>query len=106
MHNPAALRGGSGRLEPYFATAPFPGPLGAVTDRAPASISTRWIGMPGLYRASCRREAGGVWLGVTPKPGDPRPVVTERIGSDWGLHLYGPPRVRRRVRTSEPPATG
>jgi hypothetical protein len=44
--------------------------------------------MPGLSRASCRREAGAVWLGVTPKPGDPRPVVTERIGPDWGLHLY------------------
>jgi Protein of unknown function (DUF3089) len=86
--NPAALRGGSGRLEPYFATAPFPAPLGAVTDRPPGSVSTRWIAMPGLYRASCRREAGAVWLGVTPESGDPRPVVTERIGPDWGLHLY------------------
>ena len=86
--NPAALRGGSGRLEPYFATAPFRGPLGSVADRAPASVSTRWIGMLGLYSASCRREAGAVWLGVTPKPGDPRPVVTERIGPDWGPHLY------------------
>jgi Protein of unknown function (DUF3089) len=26
VHNPAARRGGSGRLEPYFVTAPFPGP--------------------------------------------------------------------------------
>jgi hypothetical protein len=25
---------------------------------------------------------------VTPEPGDPRPIVTERIGPDWGLHLY------------------
>jgi Protein of unknown function (DUF3089) len=86
--NPAALRGGSGQLEPYFATAPFPGPLGAVTDSPPASIFTRWIGTPGRYRASCRREAGAVWLGVTPQLGDPRPVVTERIGPDGGLHLY------------------
>jgi pimeloyl-ACP methyl ester carboxylesterase len=52
--NPAALNGGSGRLEPYFATAPFPGPLGTVTDRPPASVSTRWVATPGLYRASCR----------------------------------------------------
>ncbi len=42
----------------------------------------------GPLQASCRGEAGAVWLGVTPKPGDPRPVVTERIGPDWGLHLY------------------
>lgn len=86
--NPAALGGGSGALEPYFATAPFPGPLGAVTDAPPAAVPTRWISVPGQYRASCRREAGAVWLGVTPAPGDPRPALTESIGPDWGLHLY------------------
>jgi hypothetical protein len=86
--NPTALGGGSGELDPYFATTPFPGPLGAVTDRPPASVSTRWIAVPGLYRARCRREAGAVWLGVTPAAGDPRPLVSERIGPDWGLHLY------------------
>jgi Protein of unknown function (DUF3089) len=86
--NPAALRGGSGTLDLYFATAPFPGPLGAVTDRPPASVSTRWVSMPGRYRASCRREAGAAWLDVTPEPGDARPAVTERIGPDWGLHLH------------------
>lgn len=75
-------------LDPYFATAPFPGPLGAVTDKPPGSVSTRWVSMPGRYGASCRREAGAAWLGVTPEPGDPRPAVTERIGPDWGLHLY------------------
>ena len=29
-----------------------------------------------------------MWLGVTPTANDPRPVLTERIGPDWGLHLY------------------
>ena len=86
--NPAALGGGSGELDPYFATKPFPGPLGAVTDRPPASVSTRWVSVPALYRARCRREGGAVWLGVTPAAGDPRPLVSERIGPGWGLHLY------------------
>jgi hypothetical protein len=86
--NPAALGAGSGELDPYFATAPFPGPLGAVTDRPPASVSTRWVSVPRLYRARCRREGGAVWLGVTPAAGDPRPLVSERIGPGWGLHLY------------------
>ena len=86
--NPAALRGGSAELDPYFATTPFPGPLGAVTDRPPASVSTRWVSVPGLYRARCRREGSAVWLGVTPTAGDSRPLVSERIGPAWGLHLY------------------
>ena len=86
--NPAALGGGAGGLDPYFDTTPFPGPLGAVTDRPPASVSTRWVSMPGLYRARCRREGGAAWLGVTPAAGDPRPLVSERIGAGWGLHLY------------------
>lgn len=86
--NPAALDGGSGGLDPYFATAPFAGPLGAVNDAPPASVSTRWVSVPGLYRARCRRANGAVWLGVTPLAGDPRSILTERIGPDWGLHLY------------------
>ncbi len=64
--NPAALGGGSGRLDPSFATAPLAGPLGAVSDAPPASVSTRWVSVPGLYRARCRRGNGAVWLGVTP----------------------------------------
>jgi hypothetical protein len=86
--NPAALGGGSGKLDPYFSTAPFAGPLGAVIDAAPASVATRWVSVPGLYRARCRRANGAVWLGITPVAGDPRPLVNERIGADWGLHLY------------------
>ena len=86
--NPAALGGGSGTLEPYCDTTPLPGPLGALTDAPAASVSTRWISVPGLYRASCRREGGAAWLRVRPVPGDPRPLVTERMGPGWGLHLY------------------
>ncbi len=86
--NPAALGGGSGVLEPYFATPPVDGPLGAVTDAPPAAVPTRWVSVPGLYHARCRRAGGAVWLGVTPTANDPRPVLTERIGPDWGLHLY------------------
>ena len=86
--NPAALGGGSGGLDPYFATAPFAGPLGAVYDAPPGSASTRWVSVPGLYRARCRRGNGAVWLEVTPVAGDPRSILTERIGPDWGLHLY------------------
>ena len=59
-----------------------------VADDPPASVSTRWIAVPGLYRAKCRREDGAVWLGVTPAAGDSRSLVTESIGLDWGLHLY------------------
>jgi Protein of unknown function (DUF3089) len=86
--NPAALRGGSGELEPYFATAPFAGPLGAVIDKPPASVTTRWISVPGKYRATCRREGGAVWLRVTAAAGDPRPALKEKLGPTWGLHLY------------------
>ena len=86
--NPAALGGGSGPLDPYFATAPLAGPLGAVSDVPPLSVSTRWVSLPGLYRARCRRANGAVWLGVTPRAGDPRSILTERIGPDWGLHLH------------------
>ena len=78
--NPAALAGGTGVLDPYFV------PTGNAPPGPP--VSTPYVHYPGLYTATCRSEAGATWLQVTPvrAPGDPRPLLTNRIGITWGLH--------------------
>jgi hypothetical protein len=78
--NPAALGGGSGSLDPYLVAAsnsPGGGP-----------VATPYVEYPGLYTATCQSAGGMTWLDVTPvkTPGDPRPLLTERLGPSWGLH--------------------
>lgn len=87
--NPAALRGGTGVLDPIFPTAPFaPGStiaaaiqlLGLTLPTAP----TPWIESPGSYTATC--STGPVHgLVITPRLGaqsiHPSPTPA------WGLHL-------------------
>ena len=70
--NPAALRGGSGVLVPYF---PQAGPV-------------PWVTYPDLYRASCESAGGATRLQVDKlrSPGDTRSVVTASLGPTWGYH--------------------
>jgi DUF3089 family protein len=85
--NPAALRGGSARLETLFRTERFPGLIGTVAGEPP-DAPTPWAAIPRRYTARCRSAGGASWLHVTPVPGDPRPAVSQTLGPDWGLHLY------------------
>ena len=87
--NPASLSGGTGALKPYFGTAPFPGPIGALLGKLPP-IPTPWVAYSGLYTAHCESSGGANWLQVdtTSIAGDQRPVEQQSIGAAWGLHLY------------------
>ena len=75
--DPAALGGGTGRLQPYFLTALEP---------VVPAVTTPWVTFPGLYTATCRHGGGATWLQVAAAPGDPRPVVGEPAGTAWGYH--------------------
>ncbi len=87
--NPASLSGGTGALQPYFATAPFPGILGALLLQLPLT-PTPWVAYPGLYTAHCESSGSATWLQVdtTNIAGDQRPVVSQTLGPTWGLHLF------------------
>jgi hypothetical protein len=77
--NPAALRGGSATLRPYFPTVAAP---------PSPSVSTPWVTYPGLYTATCQSAGGATWLQVSPtKQVGGRPVVSESLGPAWGYHL-------------------
>jgi hypothetical protein len=86
--NPASISGGTGPLEPYFATASFPGLTAATPEGTPAATAP-WVTYPDLYTGHCESASGANWLQVdtTDIPGDTRPVVTESLGPAWGLHL-------------------
>ena len=95
--NPAALAGGGATLRPAFATgmswqmARDTGPW--VQDR---TITTQFVGLPGLLTAKCVKKQGASYLSVTVNadPDDPRTddvpgdvVVGDTVLTDWGLHL-------------------
>ena len=95
--NPAALAGGSASLRPAFAAgmswqmARKTGPW--VKDR---TISTRYVGLPGLLSAQCVKKDGANYLSVSINANaeDPRTddvpgdvVIGDTILADWGLHL-------------------
>jgi hypothetical protein len=74
--NPAALGGGTGTLDPYFAVS---NPL----------ISTPWAELPDLYTASCDNSDGASFLkiSVVRSAGRRRPIVHATLGPNWGLHV-------------------
>ena len=87
--NPAALRGGSGLIDPMLPTAPFaPGSIALgiqLLEFKLPSASTPWIEAPGSYAAHCSSAGGANVLqisargfAVNPKPS---PDAT------WGEHL-------------------
>jgi hypothetical protein len=87
--NPASPSGGTGSLQPYFATAQFPGIIGLLLPPLPP-VPTPWVAYPGLYTAHCESSGGATWLQVdtTNIAGDQRPVASQTLGPAWGLHLY------------------
>jgi hypothetical protein len=88
--NPAALGGGSGRLDAYSRVSAFPGVLGiaiGASTTQPLTAPTPWVAFPGRSTARCVKRGGASWLQVDPVPGDPRPSFRATIGDDWGLHL-------------------
>jgi hypothetical protein len=72
--NPASLSGGTGSLEPYFPSTSAP---------------TAWVAYAALYTAHCESSGGANWLQIDTAniAGDQRPVVSQRLGPTWGLHL-------------------
>jgi Protein of unknown function (DUF3089) len=86
--NPAALSGGSGKLDPVYPTEPFaPGTIASLIPLlgAPAPpASTAWVSSPGAYRAHCSSADNANVLQITPLGGAPqlRPVP-----ANFGLHL-------------------
>jgi hypothetical protein len=87
--NPAALGGGTAVLHPEFPTKHAGGVFSLVTPAKGVTVTTPWVNYPDLYKAACVSSGGATVLHVTPTPasGDPRPVVTQQIGANWGLHL-------------------
>ena len=86
--NPAALGGGSGKLDPIFPSKPFaPGTIATgnsllmITQPMP---KTTWASIPGAYSAHCISGAANV-LEIAPLDGaqTPHPAPTPA----WGLHL-------------------
>jgi hypothetical protein len=63
--NPAALGGGTAKLDTYIP--------GAMVSAA-AKIATAWLEFPNLYTATCTVAGGASWLNVSlTAPSDPRP---------------------------------
>jgi hypothetical protein len=88
--NPTLLLQGkhAGPLLSYYPTSPFPGPLGAFIQVPPAP--TPWVATPGEYSGQCQKANRASWLQATHvgPAGDPRLVLEETLGPEWGLHLY------------------
>ena len=87
--NPASLGGGSGRVDAYSRTTPFPGTLGvaiAASTTLP-EVDTPWVAFPGRATARCVKRGNASWLQIDAVEGDPRPTFKATIGDDWGLHL-------------------
>ncbi len=83
--NPAALTGGAAAIEPFFLAGAGEAAVGV--QGTPTTVTTPWVTYPGLYRAQCISQGGATWLQITPKPGDPRPVIAQILGPTWGTHL-------------------
>ena len=88
--NPAALGGGTGLLDPIFASAPFdPNStiamglklLGFTLPMPP----TVWVSAPGGFSARCSSANGANVLQITPRGGVPTPHPSPT--PEWGLHL-------------------
>jgi hypothetical protein len=86
--NPAAIGGGSAKLDPFFPYLPgLPAQRASIVLPAPEA-GTSWFEFPGQYQASCQHADGATWLQVTKAagPSDHRPLVKRLLGPDWGYH--------------------
>ncbi len=88
--NPAALGGGSGKLDTVFPSAPFaPGSTIAtgnkllmITQPMPKTV---WASIPGAFGAHCSSAGGAYVLQVKPLRGAQTPQAAPT--PEWGLHL-------------------
>jgi hypothetical protein len=88
--NPAALGGGSVKLDSIYPSAPFaPGTIIAtaikilgITQPTPP---TTWAELPGSYSGRCSSAGGADVLQITPRKGAPK--FTASPDPTWGLHL-------------------
>jgi hypothetical protein len=82
----ATQSGASGALLPYAPTITSSEGL----FEQPPTASTPWVAAPGEYTGQCHREHGASWLQINPvgPPIDPPEYVKERLGPEWGLHVY------------------
>lgn len=87
--NPASLSGGSGSLDAYSRTTPFPGTLGVAVGASTdlPKVGSPWVAFPRRATARCVKRGGASWLQIDAVEGDPRPTFRAVIGDDWGLHL-------------------
>ena len=88
--NPAALRGGSARLDAILPSRPFaPGTLIvagiALLDFPVPDARTTFIAAPGAFSGRCVRENGATVLKVRSRGGTPTPKASP--DATWGLHL-------------------
>lgn len=86
--NPAALGGGSGRLDAYNFVSPFPGTLGVAVNAFIGElpdVTTPWLVPPGRYTARCSSAGGADVLRVTASNGARDFVPSPDPG--WGWHL-------------------
>ena len=95
--NPAAIGGGSGPADAYFAAKP-----NTLSEQEPITwargkeITSPFVQVPGLVSAQCIDRDGAQYLALTvhPNPADPRTdripgdvVQSGKVALDWGLHL-------------------
>jgi hypothetical protein len=79
-----------GSLDPIEPTTPF-APGSTIAALLPLlhlplpAASTRWISIPGAYRAHCSSADGATVLQIVPHGGAPRPSPAP--DATWGLHL-------------------
>ena len=96
--NPAALGGGKAVLDSYLGTkgAGQSSVLPSEWVKGGAPVATRFVKVPGLVSAECRRDEHGAYLAVTVNadPADPRTdaivgdvVIGGTVLKNWGLHL-------------------
>jgi Protein of unknown function (DUF3089) len=88
--NPAALGGGSGKLDPLYPSRPFApgtliGQLTLIVGAPRPSVDTAWVSFPDSYRARCSSADGANVLRVSPLGG--APVLNPVPDAGWGLHL-------------------
>ncbi|MEA2412991.1 MAG: hypothetical protein QOC77_3552 [Thermoleophilaceae bacterium] len=86
--NPAALAGGSGTLQAYASSLPFPGTLGLgirIFLGETPDVPTHWWRPPGRYTASCSTAGGASFLKVDSLDGARAPTPTP--DPTWGYHL-------------------
>jgi hypothetical protein len=88
--NPAALRGGSAKLDSIYPSTPFaPGStIGAATLAVGAptpSVPGAWLEFRGAYSGRCSSEGGANVLRISPLGG--APALTPVPDATWGLHL-------------------